>query len=102
MNLIESNIDPIRLLCSKHKVNKMYVFGSVLKESFNKDSDIDLIVDFGQIDLVDYADNYFDLKEQLESIFNRPVDLLEEKAIRNSYFKEQVDIEKQLIWASSC
>ena len=98
MNLIETNIETIMQLCSTHKVNKMYVFGSVLKESFNKDSDIDLIVDFDQIDLVDYADNYFDLKEQLESIFNRPVDLLEEKAIRNPYFKAQVDIEKQLIW----
>ena len=100
MNLIESNIDAIMLLCSKHKVNKLFVFGSILKDSFNKDRDIDLIVDFGQIVLVDYADNYFDLKEQLESIFNRPVDLLEEKAIRNPYFKAQVDIEKQLIYGS--
>ena len=100
MNLIESNIETIMQLCSTHYDNKLYVFGSVLKESFNKDRDIDLIVDFGQIDLVDYADNYFDLKEQLESIFNRPVDLLEEKAIRNPYFKAQVDIEKQLIYGS--
>jgi predicted nucleotidyltransferase len=98
MNLIELNIDNIRLLCSKHKVNKLFVFGSVLKDSFNKDSDIDLVVDFRDVDLLEYADNYFDLKEQLESIFNRPVDLLEEKAIRNPYFKKQIDTEKQLIY----
>jgi predicted nucleotidyltransferase len=45
-----------------------------------------------------HCDNYFDLKEQLESIFNRPIDLLEEQAIRNPYFKNEIDKEKQLIY----
>jgi predicted nucleotidyltransferase len=98
MNLIESNIEKIKLSCAKHKVNKLFAFGSVLKDSFHKDSDIDLIVDFKKVDLIEYADNYFDLKENLESIFNRPVDLLEEKAIQNPFFKRQIDIEKQQIY----
>ncbi len=100
MNIIESNIEKIRLLCSKHKVSRLFVFGSVLKDSFNKDSDIDLVVDFSKIELDDYADNYFDFKEQLESIFNRPVDLLEEKGIRNPFLKKQIDVEKQLIYGT--
>ncbi len=98
MNLIELNIKKIKQLCSKHKVKKLFVFGSVLKDSFNNDSDIDLVVDFEKVDLKDYADNYFDLKDKLESIFNRPVDLLEEKAIRNPFLREQIDSEKQLIY----
>ena len=48
--------------------------------------------------MVEYADNYFDLKEELEAIFNRPVDLLEEKAIQNPFFKKQIDFEKVLIY----
>lgn len=100
VNIIESNIEKIRLLCSKHKVSRLFVFGSVLKDSFNKDSDIDLVVDFSKIELDDYADNYFDFKEQLESIFNRPVDLLEEKGIRNPFLKKQIDVEKQLIYGT--
>jgi hypothetical protein len=48
--------------------------------------------------LEDYADNYFDLKEQLESIFNRPIDLLEEQAIKNPFFKKEIDKEKLLIY----
>jgi hypothetical protein len=100
VNLIESNIDKIRLLCSKHKVSRLFVFGSVLKDSFNKDSDIDLVVDFSKVELDDYADNYFDFKEQLESIFNRPVDLLEEKGIRNPFLKKHIDFERQLIYGS--
>lgn len=98
MNLIELNIDKIKALCVKHKVNKLFVFGSVLKDSFANESDIDLVVDFDALELSDYADNYFDLKDQLESLFNRPVDLLEEKGIRNPFLRKQIDTEKHLIY----
>lgn len=98
MKLLELKIDDIVRLCRLHKVSKLFAFGSVLKESFNDESDIDLIVDFDQVPIEDYADNYFDLKYALESLFNRPVDLLEEQAIRNPYFKREVEKERQLIY----
>lgn len=98
MNLIEINIDKIRDLCSKHKVRRLFVFGSVLTDRFKKDSDIDLVVDFQDIDLYEYADNYFDLKESLENLFKRDVDLLEEKAIKNPYLKQSIDSSKQLVY----
>ena len=91
-------MDKIKALCAKHKVNKLFVFGSVLKDTFTNESDIDFVVDFEKLDMSDYADNYFDLKDQLESIFNRPVDLLEEKGIRNPYFRKQIENEKHLIY----
>jgi predicted nucleotidyltransferase len=98
LNLVELNIEKIKNLCAKHKVNKLFVFGSVLKDTFTNESDIDLVVDFEKLDLSEYADNYFDLKDQLESIFNRPVDLLEEKGIRNPFLRKQIDNEKRLIY----
>jgi predicted nucleotidyltransferase len=98
MKLIERNIDKIRELCSKHKVRKLFVFGSVLTDKFKKDSDIDLIVDFQGVDLYEYADNYFDLKESLENLFKRDVDLLEDKAIKNPYLRKSIDSSKQLIY----
>ena len=91
-------MDKIKTLCAKHKVNKLFVFGSVLKDTFTNESDIDFVVDFEKLDLSDYSDNYFDLKDQLESIFNRPVDLLEEKGIRNPYLRKQIENEKNLIY----
>ncbi len=91
-------MDKIKTLCAKHKVNKLFVFGSVLKDTFTNESDIDFVVDFEKLDLSDYADNYFDLKDQLESIFNRSVDLLEEKGIRNPYLRKQIENEKHLIY----
>jgi predicted nucleotidyltransferase len=98
MKLLKQNMDDIARICRIHKVSKLFAFGSVLRETFNEESDIDLIVDFDQVSIEEYADNYFNLKQELESIFNRPVDLLEEQAIRNPYFRKEIDQEKQLIY----
>jgi uncharacterized protein len=98
MKILDYKIEHIIKLCKTHRVSRLFVFGSILKESFNEYSNIDLIVDFDYISLKDYADNYFDLKEQLESIFNRPVNLLEEQAIKNPYLKKEIEKEKLLIY----
>ena len=59
MDIINNNIEQIRDLCDKHKVATLFVFGSILSDKFRKSSDIDLIVEFQDIDLYEYADNYF-------------------------------------------
>ncbi len=98
MNLVEINIDKIRDLCSKHKVARLFVFGSVLTNRFKSDSDVDFLVDFKDVDLYNYADNYFELKFSLENIFKRNIDLLEDKAIKNPYLRQSIDSSKQLIY----
>lgn len=98
MKLIENNIQKIIALCQRHKVNKLFVFGSILTNRFNDRSDVDLVVDFDDVDLEDYADNYFDLKAGLEELLNRSVDLLESKAIRNSILRKNIDNSKQQIY----
>jgi predicted nucleotidyltransferase len=98
MNLIEKNIDKIRDLCIRHKVGKLFAFGSILTNRFREDSDIDFVVDFAGVDLYDYADNYFDLKYSLENLFSREVDLLEDKAIENPYLRHSIDSTKKLIY----
>ena len=98
MNLVDKNIDGIKDLCKKHKVRKLFAFGSVLTGKFKNTSDIDLIVDFQDVDLYSYADNYFDFKDSLERLFNREVDLLEDKAIKNPYLRQSIESSKQLIY----
>lgn len=98
MNVLSSYKKQINELCVTHKVKSLYAFGSVLTSKFNTASDIDLIVDFKDIDVNDYADNYFDFKFSLQDIFNRPVDLLEEQAIKNPYFKQVVNETKELVY----
>jgi predicted nucleotidyltransferase len=98
MNLIEKNIDSIKNLCDKHKVKELYIFGSVLTDRFNEASDIDILIQFDDIELNDYFDNYMDFKEELESLLKYPVDLVENQAIKNPIFRQIVDRDKKLIY----
>lgn len=98
MRIIDKNIDKIRALCNKHKVARLFVFGSILTDNFKKSSDIDLLVDFAGVDLYDYADNYFDLKTSLEKLLKRQIDLLEDKAVKNPYLRKSIDSSKQMIY----
>ena len=91
-------MDKIRALCNKHKVSRLFVFGSILTENFKKSSDIDLLVDFSGVDLGDYADNYFDLKSSLEKLLKRQIDLLEDKVIQSPYLRKSIDSTKQKIY----
>ena len=96
--ILEKNNIIINELCEIHKVRNLYAFGSILTSKFNKESDIDLIVDFLPQDVLEYADNYYELKFALEEILKREIDLLEEKAIKNPYFKQVLNENKQLIY----
>ncbi|WP_366184580.1 nucleotidyltransferase domain-containing protein [Flavobacterium ovatum] len=98
MNLIQNYSKEIINLCKIHKVKSLYAFGSVLTDKFNSESDVDLVVDFQPIDVLDYGDNYYNLKFSLEDIFKRNVDLLEEKALRNPYFIKTLNKNKKLIY----
>lgn len=98
MNIIEMNIKRIEELCKMYNVARLYVFGSAVTPDFKDESDIDLLVDFKKIDLIDYTDNYFDFKYSLQNLFNRDVDLLENQAIRNPYLKDSIDNTKKLIY----
>ncbi len=59
MKLIELNIQKIIELCRLHKVKSLSVFGSILTDSFNENSDVDLLVDFDSKNIDDYVSNYF-------------------------------------------
>ena len=100
MNFIDQRLSAVLELCKKHKVKNLYAFGSVLTDKFNDTSDIDLVVDFKRMPLKIYSDNYYDFKFSLEDMFNRPVDLLEHKAIKNPYFLENMNKHKKLIYGN--
>ena len=98
MKRFETYSIDIAKLCEIHKVKSLYAFGSVLTDKFNSESDIDLIVDFKNIVVEDYADNYYDFKFSLQDILKRPIDLLEERAIKNPCFRQSVNLQRQLVY----
>jgi len=85
-------------LCKKNNVKKLYVFGSVLTPNFNHDSDIDFLVEIKSDDPLVYADNYFNLKFSLEDLLQKPIDLLETKALRNPFLKQNIDNTKVVFY----
>lgn len=101
MKLIEMNIDKIAALCRKYKVARLWVFGSILTPRFNDQSDVDFIVDFDErhIDLLDYADNFFNFIHEMEAVVGRKVDMVVNKSIRNHFFRQEVDETRKLLWS---
>ena len=98
MKEINQYLDQIEKLCLSNKVKTLFAFGSVTTENFRPDSDIDMVVDISEKDPFSYSDSYFSLKNQLENLFHRHIDLLEQKAIKNPYLKQQIDQTKVLIY----
>ena len=93
------HMDQIRELCLNNQVKTLFAFGSIVTERFNTDSDIDLVVDIEEEDPFSYSDKYFDLKYKLIDILGRKIDLLEERAINNPYFRKELERTKVLIYA---
>ena len=99
MNFLSQYNAQIADLCRRYSVERLFAFGSVLTDRFNDESDVDLIVDIADESPLGYADNYFNLKFGLSDLFGRPVDLLENKALRNAQMRKHIDESKQLIYA---
>lgn len=98
MELLNKHIKELTEACIVYQVKQLFAFGSILSDQFNAESDIDFIVSITSTDPIEYAENYFALKFELEKIFNRKIDLLEQKAIKNKVFKNLIDQKKKLIY----
>jgi predicted nucleotidyltransferase len=100
--IIEAKKDAITSLCREFKVRRLDVFGSALGRDFNPAlSDVDLVVDFLPISEHDLLDCYFGLKQGLESLFSRPVDLIELDTLRSERLRKIVDEERVQVYAEA-
>ena len=98
MKISEKDIQRIKQLCKEYRVKNFSVFGSVLTDSFSSESDIDFVVDFDENDPIKYTDLYFQLKDKLEQILDREIDLLEERGIKNSFLRKEIAESKVVIY----
>lgn len=98
MKLIELNMDKIVALCRKYKVAKLWVFGSILTPRFNKDSDVDFSVIFHYDQISDLFLTFFDFIDELQQVLGRKVDLIDETAVKNPYFRSELDRTKYQIY----
>ncbi|TAF75089.1 MAG: hypothetical protein EAZ53_07105 [Bacteroidetes bacterium] len=83
-----------------HKITNAYLFGSVLTEKFDEKSDIDFLVNIlPDLDPVETGGHLWDLIYELESLFNRKIDVLTEKSLKNPYLIKELNETKVLIYA---
>ena len=98
---ISSHRKELEELCRQFHVRCLDLFGSATGGDFNAErSDLDFLVEFEPAPPGGYADAFFGLKESLEQLFGRPVDLVAAAAIRNPYFRESVEGAKVPLYAA--
>lgn len=91
--------DHIADFCRRWKITEMSVFGSVVREDFRPDSDIDVLVSFeagAGWSLLDVVT----IQEELAALLGRPVNLIEEAALRNPYRRAAILDSKQIVYAA--
>ena len=98
---VSSRLEELRELCRRFHVRRLDLFGSGARNDFDSArSDLDFLVEFEPLPDGAYADAFFGLKESLERLFARPVDLIAATAIRNPFFRESVERLKASVYAA--
>lgn len=88
------NIEQIKQLCKELGVKNFSVFGSLLTDHFSSESDIDFVIDFDKDDPIKYTDLYFQLKDKLEQILKRQIDLIEERGLKTHFLERKLTSQK--------
>jgi len=92
LTLLADQIDELAELCRRHHVLRLDLFGSGATEHFDPEtSDLDLLVTFEADAQVGYTSPFFQLQEELEQLFGRPVDLVFDMEFRNPHFRAAVE-----------
>jgi predicted nucleotidyltransferase len=88
----------IERICRALPVKRLGVFGSALTEGYGLGSDVDVLVVFDTASNVDLFDTYFELKERLEDVFGREVDLTVDKPFKNPIFRDSVEKTRTVVY----
>ena len=102
VSLIEKNRNALEELCVKFRVRRLEVFGSASTgRNFDaENSDLDFLVEFQTLKPGEHANAYFGLLDALENLFNRHVDLVMPRAVKNRYFIESINNNREVFYAA--
>jgi predicted nucleotidyltransferase len=97
---IEIPLDRIRDFCMRWKIVEFALFGSVLRDDFRPDSDVDVLVTFGAEATWSYWDGWFEMIEELEAMFGRKVDLVTKRSLKNPFRRHEILKTHQVVYAA--
>ncbi len=96
---VKALLPQIKELFIKHKIKNAYVFGSVLSDEFNNESDVDFLVNLkDDLDPVEAGGHLWDLEYELKDLLQRDVDLITERSLKNPYFISELNSTKLAIY----
>jgi uncharacterized protein len=97
--LIQARLPEVINLLRKHKIKNAFMFGSAVTPRFGAESDIDLLINFKEgIDPLEAGEHWWDLHDELRDLFNREIDLVTERSLKNPYFINELNSTKILIY----
>jgi predicted nucleotidyltransferase len=89
----------IVLLCKKYGINELSIFGSSIRDDFNQDSDVDILVSFGNTPDITLFD-IMDLENEFALLLKREVDIVEKESLRNPIRKNKILSTREIIYAA--
>jgi uncharacterized protein len=99
--LLENHEEAIAELCRKYSVQKLFAFGSAIRDDFRPgESDVDLLVEFAPIGGHAKFHAYFEMLEELQRVLGTKVDLVTSGAVRNAIISHEIEKTKKMIYAA--
>lgn len=98
-HIIDIPTDKIREFCLKWRIREFSLFGSILREDFGPQSDVDVLVSFdpaSQWDLFDLVE----MRDELMAMFGRDVDLVEKEGLSNPFRRRSILSTRQVVYAA--
>jgi len=101
MNLHGIDISQDRFVefCRRWKVTELALFGSILREDFTPESDIDVLVTF-QPEVAWSLWDLLDMRDELRQLFGREIDLIEKEALRNPFRRHEILKSYKVVYAA--
>ena len=97
--IVTEHLAEVRALCEKYRVKRLAIFGSAVKGTFDPErSDLDFVVEFFPQPRAGWGDVSYRLQEELERLFEREVDIVERRTVRNPYFLKVIDLSERLVY----
>jgi hypothetical protein len=99
--LIDEKLEEIAAACEQYGIERLFVFGSALREDFRPgESDIDLLVEFGPLEITKRFHVFLDAREAFRNIFQSDVDLVMKGAVKNKVIASEIDRTKKLVYGA--